>query len=277
MWAAEAWAKMHSDTAACWERQRDAPDQAIPTDRYFEDTLAGRHCYMNWYEGNDGQLGQEDDIPWFDGPAPPLLGFDESINEVCQGSNGQDHAAACVRSGYNILSLYGSRMPYNICRNLEWMVCAAQGKVPGQGDDRVIRFAKAPNTLELSGLGQCRGWVPEDRPAGFVFGYATADIFYLEACLFSQICSNHEELFSLDVGQDFVCDFSIERFATLQQILTSPWVEPQGAKQCTRESVTHNGCQELYKQCGGQGWKGPVECCDEVSCTGDAWYKQCQP
>ena len=76
----------------------------------------------------------------------------------------------------------------NICRNLEWMVCAAQGKVPGQGDDRVIRFAKAPNTLELSGLGQCRGWVPEDRPAGFVFGYATADIFYLEACLFSQMC-----------------------------------------------------------------------------------------
>ena len=33
------------------------------------------------------------------------------VAQVCQGSNGQDHAAACVRSGYNILSLYGSRMP----------------------------------------------------------------------------------------------------------------------------------------------------------------------
>ena len=61
-------------------------------------------------------------------------------------------------------------------------------QVPGQGSSRAIRFARAPNTLEVSGLGQCRGWVPKDRGWGFVYGYATADIFYLEACLFSQMC-----------------------------------------------------------------------------------------
>jgi len=88
-------------------------------------------------------------------------------------------------------------------------------------------------------------------------------------------CTNHEELFSLDVGQDFVCDFSIEGFTTLQEILTSPWVEPQGAKQCKRESVTHNGCpNKLYNQCGGNDWKGDT-CCDEGSCQGSVWYKQC--
>ena len=73
MWAAEAWAKMHSDTAACWERQRDAPDQAIPTDRYFEDTLAGRHCYMNWYEGGGLAKGARASYAWSYGGsgAPP--------------------------------------------------------------------------------------------------------------------------------------------------------------------------------------------------------------
>ena len=34
------------------------------------------------------------------------------------------HAVACVKSGFNILSLYGNRVPYNICRNLEWQVNA---------------------------------------------------------------------------------------------------------------------------------------------------------
>ena len=32
MWAAEAWAKMSTDSdVACWQRQRDAPDREIPT------------------------------------------------------------------------------------------------------------------------------------------------------------------------------------------------------------------------------------------------------
>ena len=30
------------------------------------------------------------------------------------------HAERCIAANYNILSLYGDRLPYNICRNLEW-------------------------------------------------------------------------------------------------------------------------------------------------------------
>ena len=72
------------------------------------------------------------------------------------------HAERCVRANVNILSLYGDRLPYNICRNLEWQMCAAQGKLPGQGTnldgtrDRTIKFAKAPRELEL---------VTNNRPA----------------------------------------------------------------------------------------------------------------
>ena len=103
--------------------------------------------------------------------APALLGFDESIDEYCSQHmrlddpkrpwivptfSGQGaHAERCVRANVNILSLYGDRLPYNICRNLEWQMCAAQGKLPGQGTnldgtrDRTIKFAKAPRELEL--------------------------------------------------------------------------------------------------------------------------------
>eukprot|EP00966_Prymnesium_polylepis_P238653 5519330-Prymnesium_polylepis.2 len=28
----------------------------------------------------------------------------------------------CVKASLNILSLYGDRVPYNVCRNLEWQV-----------------------------------------------------------------------------------------------------------------------------------------------------------
>ena len=31
--------------------------------------------------------------------------------------------------------------------------------------------------------------------------YATDDIFFLEVCMFNQICRNGEELWRLDVGQ----------------------------------------------------------------------------
>ena len=37
---------------------------------------------------------------------------------------------ACIHAGFNILSLYGNRVPYNICRNLEWQVRAGQGAAP---------------------------------------------------------------------------------------------------------------------------------------------------
>ena len=90
----------------------------------------------------------------------------------------------CVRGNYNILSLYGDRVPYNICRNLEWQVCAAKGLLPGQGSE-AIKFGYQPSKLRPDGglgkpLGQCHGWVPEEAPTGDIYGFATDDVFYLE-------------------------------------------------------------------------------------------------
>ena len=66
-----------------------------------------------------------------------------------------------------------------------------QGKLPGQGGFG-MRFAHKPSDLDVYGgkpLGQCRGW----RPGGWGDcgdGYATDDIFFLEVCLYNQICRN---------------------------------------------------------------------------------------
>ena len=58
-----------------------------------------------------------------------MLGFDESIDDFCafERDRYQDthlypnnHAGSCVNANHNILSIYGDRMPYNLCRNLEW-------------------------------------------------------------------------------------------------------------------------------------------------------------
>ena len=70
----------------------------------------------------------------------------------------------CVHSGFNILSLYGARVPYNICRNLEWQVCAAKGRIPGQNSKKIV-FGKKPSELDPNPgggkpLGTCGGWVP---------------------------------------------------------------------------------------------------------------------
>lgn len=69
--------------------------------------------------------------------------------------------------------------------------------------------------------GRCSGWRPSVRAKG-VFGYTNDDIFYLEVCLFHQMCENGAELFRLpSTSRPFLCDFSPRRFAELGAILTS--------------------------------------------------------
>ena len=182
MWAAEPWGEMDGGRA-CWEVKRDSPTEMQRQQTYFDQAADGTHCHSNWYEGNAGQLGNQWKMPRFSSAAPAVLGFDEGIDRACGNHKGSgNHAASCVRSNMNILSLYGQRVPYNICRNLEWMMCAALGEIPGQRSS-TIRFATTPHSLEVHGdrkpLGACGGWVPPRK--GGSFGYTTDDIFFLEA------------------------------------------------------------------------------------------------
>ena len=252
MWAAEAWAPMQPGQPACWETVRNRPKRSQMSSTFFDETLQGRHCDSNWYQGNGGTLGTVG--PDFSKThAPALLGFDESIDEYCgqhlEGNQAhiRGHATRCVAANLNILSLYGDRLPYNICRNLEWMTCAAQGKLRGQGG-KTIKFAKAPHTLDLARnnrLGVCSGWVPDSRPKGGIYGYSTDDIFYLETCMYSQMCSNGRDLFTLAEGQSFTCAFEPALFRELQEILLTPADPPGPHEQQCRQAHLYQ--EQIYE------------------------------
>ena len=70
-------------------------------------------------------------------------------------------------------------------------------------------------------LGQCDGFRPPHLNETEV-AYSNTDIFYLEVCIFNQLCTNGDDLFSL-TGQDFVCNFSEARYWELISLLqTAP-------------------------------------------------------
>ena len=241
MWATESWAKQRADGPKCWETDRlDAAKRQEPQ-AYFDSVLAGDGCDMNWFEGNWGQLGRKEYRAAFTQDAPALLGFDDSIDAFCADrapyiSKEWHRAPRCVSANLNIFSLYSDRVPFNICRTLEWQTCAAKGRIPGQLN-RGILFAKAPNQLDPTGqrgkpLGKCSGWLPPKPPEGGLYGYTSDDIFFLEVCLYNQLCSNSRDLFDLTVGDVFICNFSIDRFMELQELLLQSKEEPEEVVEC---------------------------------------------
>ena len=304
MWAADAWTKMRGGHPACWSVGRVTSVASSQTrEAFFAELRAGKVCQNNWYEGNPGELGRANRMPDFGGkPAPALLGFDETIGDFCASRLGGwnspgvrqlGNGEMCVRAGINILSLYGKRQPYNVCRNFEWQacqpeprifracerpltcahcrvplgkqasaliphrscsdpsriapfshgrpppqVCAAKGLLPGQPSNRSLLFARAPRDLHPEGetgkpLGKCCGFAEAGAVARGGLGYATDDIFYLETCVFSQICSNGAELFRLRAGQPWACAFDEERFDELRRLLVEGGEDDPNAEQCT--------------------------------------------
>ena len=237
MWAQESYSKQTTSTPKCWDRVRDKSTTPQSPSAFFTSVLNGSLCRSNWYEGNVGNFGVPGRLVDYGvNDAFPLLGFDEAIDTYCLArvAHGYErdyrHAERCVAAKLNILNIFGERLPYNLCRNLEWQMCAARGLLPGQRS-LAMRFATAPSTLDVSGtkpLGQCHGWKPYKKPSTG-YGYATDDIFFLETCLFNQVCTNGADLFNLQVGQAFVCDFSHARFKELQDLLLSAPDESAGS------------------------------------------------
>ena len=89
MWATEGWAKMVPGSLSgagspCWGHPRDNAGMTQPASTYFDETLAGEYCAMNWYEGNPGILGLQGRPPTFSQNAPALFGADNDIGSYCQ-------------------------------------------------------------------------------------------------------------------------------------------------------------------------------------------------
>ena len=82
--------------------------------------------------------------------------------------------------------------------------------MPGQGSATGIRFARAPMTLDTRDM---------DNPARITSSgdswwsephwqhYAVSDVYFGEVCVLSALCRNAWQLFSVNRGEDFVCDY----------------------------------------------------------------------
>lgn len=229
LWGRDAW-RLRWDTSnamdTCWGYDAD----------FFENALEPSQCDANWLEGASG--GQFDRPP-FDASrsAPALLGFDGTIWDYCSevarsgewggGDWNQELARRCISANMNILRIMfscsdcvGARAGWNMCRNLQWVLCAVRGLLPGQAgaqaqgaagsDGHSIRFAKPPRDLDTRdfddpgrpNIDGAAWWnEPHDQH------YAVTDVFFGEVCVLSTICSNSWQLFSVGRGESFVCDF----------------------------------------------------------------------
>jgi len=266
MWGIEPRHQNRAGGEACWDRVRDNRDQRQLNLTYFLQTYEGTHCTStNWYEGS----------PWAHGhfrkhEAPALLGFDGHIHRYCRNR--------CDKANVNILNLFSDRIEYNTCRNFEWQVCAAKGLLPNQ-DNGTINFATAPKDLDLHAyppFGCCHGWT--DRSCDLDTGFANDDIYYLEVCLFSQVCSNRDELFAINALDDFRCVFDDAGFNRLMGLLREGPADGKLGGVCDADLGPGVECMnEVYQQCGGNNFKGQRCCRPGSSCEGDQWYKQCRP
>ena len=153
MWGAVPWTTQN--TQRCWEVTRDAGRSQQDPAVFMDGIRSGAHCTTtNWLLGNRPaahnelpkpiehlrDIGRPTFVANYTAPAPALLGFDWSVHQHCSSQlkaklpySDFEHAAACVAANRNILWIKeNSRVAYNLCRNLEWLSCAARGQLRGQ-------------------------------------------------------------------------------------------------------------------------------------------------
>ena len=101
---------------------------------------------------------------------------------------------------------------------VEWQMCAVLGRL-NQQNTKAIEFAWPPSVLSMAPdegvFGKCHGFT-DATCAMPNTGFANDDIYYLEICLFSQVCANREQLFKLEQGDEFVCHFDPHAFDELK-------------------------------------------------------------
>lgn len=208
----KTWQRSGRGEKRCWHYQGGSA-------AFFEKALRGERCAVNWFEGAGGELGQPEARPSFAHSAPALLGFDEDLMDFCsqmlqlspKGSFNfnSELARRCVAASQNILRLLSSRpgAGWTMCQNFEWLLCAAQGKLPGQEQPSQMRFASAPKALTLAEWNAPKTY-PCDDGHSCAGRYTVGDVFFSEVCLLHRICHNGDELFRLERGQPFKCEFS---------------------------------------------------------------------
>ena len=112
-----------------------------------------------------------------------------------------------------------------MCQNLQWLMCALQGLLPGQRRSSgrgQLHFATAPRDLDWRvwdnpALGAAWWMDPHDRT------FAVSDVYFAEVAILSTVCRNHGssvgELFGVGRGELFLCDLDRQRYRELAELL----------------------------------------------------------
>lgn len=200
MWSGQGWGTRSFGQSACWDNAG-----FFGADSFFRDAHVGTKCGENWDEQNGRGL--------FDAPA--VFGMAESMEEYCNQHGGSgDLRTACRQANLNILRIGG----WNMCVNMQWMFCAADGKLHGQGSSNYIIFSIAPKNLDTYLL-ERKVQPPSVQGWNCCGTYAENDIYYLEVCTLNEVCSNTDELFALNEGDPFYCQFDTSKYTEMQRVL----------------------------------------------------------
>lgn len=265
MWGSEPWTSPRNGSRLCWQTSRDTQQRAQPATLFVTWVKSGQYCKDNWMLGNAPrnrsrllpalahltQIGHPEFAvakAFAASTAPALVGFDHLIHRHCSAAIQTkvpyldfEHAAACVAANRSILWLKQDavgrgKVGYNLCRNLEWIDCAAGGRLPGQqgqpGHGELL-IALPAGPLDSDGEPPFDGCRKVHANPGFsnnandatsaqrashcpdgARSYSSSDVLFLEICLLSQICQNGEELFALPrngvggTARGFRCQYS---------------------------------------------------------------------
>ena len=155
--------------AACWGRG------AAAGRAFFERMWRGDGCARDWMTKRvNRRVGFNPS--W--GGARALLGRDSAVRWVCANPHwknpGGSFVDACIVHNLQVLQI--GEFEWNVCKNMEWQLCAAHHRLPGQLEAG-IAFATLPASLNLAhGMGRSAG------------SYVTDEIFFIEVCFRGSQC-----------------------------------------------------------------------------------------
>lgn len=118
---------------------------------------------------------------------------------------------ACSRANRNILrvsALWLRKTSWDMCKNLEWVACAARGALPHQGP--TIHFATPPSRMDPRDADAFREYKQNILrwSAHYEIDTLSWSFFAVELCVFVLVCDNADELWTLSRGNPFVCAVS---------------------------------------------------------------------
>ena len=210
-----------------WTRWSKLEDACTLEPGFWDGLLATKQCDRNWYQGgfhSDDDRNAKDYRPTYPTKtAHALLGYDGDLGIYnCNQIEKRKGKGACEglgfinlgwEAGFNMLRL-DVEMGWNMCRNLEWVVCALQGMLPGQGGKRKIRFATKTKLILERFLNRNLDCEDDEKCE---LGYMLEDVFFVEVSIISYLCKNREELFELELGEDFECVFDRDAFMRMAE------------------------------------------------------------